>query len=96
MKIMVRGLRGKAPISSFTLLYEGFEGDGFGYKVEYIDAFTFFESSESIQLEIKVSTESLCNRGGTRKMKRQARLDRMEKLGLYKRPDLWNVEDLPF
>lgn len=96
MKIMIRGLRGKANLANFTLLYEGFEGDGFGCVVEYIDAFTFLVSSESMQWEIKTSTERLCSRGGTRKLRRQARLNRMEKLGLYKRPDLWEVEDLPF
>jgi len=92
MKCCVRGLRGKAPISNYTLLYEGMESDGFGYVVEYIDAFTFMISDEFHQQEIKESTERLCSRGGTRKMRRQARLDRLERLGLYKKPD----QDLPF
>ena len=96
MKAMVRGLRGKAPLSNFTLLYEGTEGDGFGYIVEYVDAFEYLFADEFHQWEIKASTERLCSSGGTRAMKRKARLDRMERLGLYKRPDPWEVEDLPF
>lgn len=96
MKCAVRGLRGKAPVSQFTLVYEGTEGDGFGYVIEYVDAFQYLEADEFHQWEIKASTERLCNRGGTRKLRREKRQERMEKLGLYKRPDLWNAEDLPF
>lgn len=96
MKVMLRGLRGKANLSNFTLIYEGTEGDGFGYTVEYIDAFTYLFADPFHQWEIKASTERICNRGGTKALKRQARLDRMERLGLYKKPDPWATEDLPF
>lgn len=96
MKVMIRGLRGKAPVSQFTLIYEGTEGDGFGCVVEYISAFQYLEADEFHQWEIKASTERLCSIGGTRKHRRQKRLDRMERLGLYKKPNLWAIEDLPF
>lgn len=96
MKMMVCGVRGKAPISNYTLVYEGTEGDGLGYVLEYVNVFQYLEADPFHQWEIKASTERLCNRGGTRKLRREKRLERMERLGLYKRPDLWNVEDLPF
>ena len=92
MKVMIRGLRGKASLETYRLTYEGTGMDGFGTVYEPVSIFEYFASSESMQWELKESTERLSSIG-TRKMHRQTRERRLQKLGLYKRPDF---EDLPF
>ena len=92
MTVMIRGLRGKASLADYRLTYEGTGMDGFSTVYEPVSIFEYLASSESMQWEIKTSTKRLCSRG-TRKMHRNARENRLQKLGLYKRPD---IEDLPF